>query len=585
MKSIGIKQADGTFYKILDEGTADTRHLVLTTVQDNQTTVQIDLYRSETDSMEDAEYVDTLQIKNLEPHPNGEPNLQLNVSIDENGELHAEVDDPETGKSSQIQVSLVTLTPEERSTDFEADAVIDDTLNLETISTDNEAEVNDMIGPSPNEEEFSFDTIESVTPVPEDIIPVSEEATSEPAIDLADFDTIPLPTDNSEIIEEPSVEIPAEEEPIFEETVLEEPSFDEPVAEETVLEEPAFEEPVIEEPSFEEPAAEETVLEESSFEEPVIEEPLIEESVFDEPVFDEPVTEDTAFENPSEETAEPETDISIPVFDEPADLGINSSVEDNVIEENASDIFDAEESIPDEIESEDFAEDTSSIFDLPDFPIENPPEEDSSDSLDLPDDFDLPSSESSEETPQASGLDFDDLYDEETLNGSSSYNYEEDTKRKTKTPVIICITCAVICIIAALLFLFVIPCKINCRSLFTKNKTETEETALIIEPEAVEENTEESVESIEQPAPVPVEAKEDEIVVAVVPEAVIPEQPAAPKEKPADIRYKIKWGDTLWDISNAYYKNPWRYKMLARYNGIKNPNLIISGKYIYIPAE
>ena len=92
-----------SFYKILDEGTAGTKQLVLTTVKDNQTTVQIDLYRSETDSMSDAEYVDTLRIKNLEPHPNGEPNLQLYVSIDDNGELHATVDDPETGKSSQIQ--------------------------------------------------------------------------------------------------------------------------------------------------------------------------------------------------------------------------------------------------------------------------------------------------------------------------------------------------------------------------------------------------------------------------------------------------------------------------------------------------
>ena len=79
--------------------------------------------------------------------------------------------------------------------------------------------------------------------------------------------------------------------------------------------------------------------------------------------------------------------------------------------------------------------------------------------------------------------------------------------------------------------------------------------------------------------------KENEIVVAVVPETVVPETPAPKKEKPADIRYKIKWGDTLWDIANAYYKNPWRYKMLARYNGIRNPNLIISGTYLYIPAE
>ena len=47
--------------------------------------------------------------------------------------------------------------------------------------------------------------------------------------------------------------------------------------------------------------------------------------------------------------------------------------------------------------------------------------------------------------------------------------------------------------------------------------------------------------------------------------------------------YMIRWGDTLWDISDVFYRNPWRYRFLARYNGISNPNLIISGKTVRIP--
>ncbi|MDR2841677.1 MAG: LysM peptidoglycan-binding domain-containing protein [Spirochaetaceae bacterium] len=50
-------------------------------------------------------------------------------------------------------------------------------------------------------------------------------------------------------------------------------------------------------------------------------------------------------------------------------------------------------------------------------------------------------------------------------------------------------------------------------------------------------------------------------------------------------RYKMKWGDTLWDVSNVYYKNPWHYKFLARYNNIKNPNRIIAGRTIQIPPN
>jgi len=85
----------------------------------------------------------------------------------------------------------------------------------------------------------------------------------------------------------------------------------------------------------------------------------------------------------------------------------------------------------------------------------------------------------------------------------------------------------------------------------------------------------------ETPTPPPVEAPAEPAVV---------EQPAAPVQpEPApeakDTHYKIKWGDTLWDISDAYYKNPWLYPTIAKHNKIKNPNLIISGTYIDIPAK
>ena len=51
------------------------------------------------------------------------------------------------------------------------------------------------------------------------------------------------------------------------------------------------------------------------------------------------------------------------------------------------------------------------------------------------------------------------------------------------------------------------------------------------------------------------------------------------------VRYRVRWGDTLWDISANYYKNPWAFKRIARYNNIKNPNRIVAGTYIIIPAK
>ena len=56
-------------------------------------------------------------------------------------------------------------------------------------------------------------------------------------------------------------------------------------------------------------------------------------------------------------------------------------------------------------------------------------------------------------------------------------------------------------------------------------------------------------------------------------------------KKIPDIQYTVVWGDTLWDIASAYYKNPWKYTELAEYNHLKNPNFIQTGSTLLIPAE
>jgi hypothetical protein len=49
--------------------------------------------------------------------------------------------------------------------------------------------------------------------------------------------------------------------------------------------------------------------------------------------------------------------------------------------------------------------------------------------------------------------------------------------------------------------------------------------------------------------------------------------------------YTIRWGDTLWDISEAFYRNPWLYPRIARFNSIRNPDFIIAGYTIRIPPR
>ena len=90
-----------------------------------------------------------------------------------------------------------------------------------------------------------------------------------------------------------------------------------------------------------------------------------------------------------------------------------------------------------------------------------------------------------------------------------------------------------------------------------------------------------------EPEEVVPEAKEEEVIVVEKAEEIVPEQPPVVEEEPAPkvITYKIKWGDTLWDIADTYYKNPWKYKFIAKHNNIKNPDHIISGTFIEIPEE
>jgi hypothetical protein len=49
------------------------------------------------------------------------------------------------------------------------------------------------------------------------------------------------------------------------------------------------------------------------------------------------------------------------------------------------------------------------------------------------------------------------------------------------------------------------------------------------------------------------------------------------------LTYRLRWGDTLWDVSQAFYRTPWRYNYLARYNGIRNANHVVSGRTIVVP--
>ena len=535
MKTIGIKLADGSFYPILKEGTAEKKELNLTTVKDNQTTVQVDLYRSETESMQDAEYVDTLEIKHLIKHPNGEPDIALDISIDENNELHAELHDPETGKDSSTTVSLVSRTIEQRSEPSDVTiAETEDFADFSDIAADDDFDLEKNISTPVQDDSFSAD-------------------------DDFNFDPNSLNVDS--IVEEPS----EENQEAFDETVETDSTDTEEsdsknnaavaagagllgAAAALALKNKKDESSETSDSSND---SDETISEEIS-DDIFSDDTIADETSLSENVSDE-VLSDTA------DTAISDDDFNIP-DDFSDDFSIDDTFDEMSDSESADTISDESVTEPTNDETTETQTDEAST--------ENAENTETEDSL-FNDSFEQ------EENLSASnnaGLDFSDILDEETKEGHASDSIESEViNKKTKVPVTICITCAVICIIAVLLILFVIPSKFN----LVKKQAEKESAKTITEQTKAPEQKE------TQPK---YEAKENEIVIAPA-EKVVPE---VPQEKPANtknITYKIKWGDTLWDLAKSYYNNPWKYPKIAKYNGIKNPDHIISGTTIIIPAE
>ena len=530
MRTVGIKLADGSFYPIMEEGSAQTKKLELTTANDNQTCVMVDLYRSKTCSMDDAEYIDTLKIENLNAHQNGEPSISFDVGLDENGELSASIADPETGATSNSQITLVSRTAEER-------------LVADDYSISGEEQIEETSVEEPLVEEAPVEEAAEETDEKDNSGAVAAGVVAGAGL-LAAAGIIAA---NNKKDEEPTEE---------DDVALADDSFD--LADDTAA-------------------------------------PLDESSGF--------VADDTGADEISSDDTLPDMDFDLPEETEAAPADETIAADDSFdlpddTTQTADDSFD----LPD-----DTTESSDDSFDLPDDTTES-----SDDSFDLPDDTTIPGDETiledeSFSTPQeltdtsidddaddffndidsepapapAEGLNFTGLYDKETEMGEPAAHEEDDIKKKTRAPVIICVVCAIICIVATLLVLLVLPGKFNLRQ---KHADKKAQTAVEKQAEAPSQEAAKPAAEEKKAEPVP-QAKENEVVVIEKAEEVKPLPPPAAQTKSKDVSYKIKWGDTLWDIADTYYKNPWRYKKIAKYNNIKNPDHIISGTVILIPAE
>ncbi|MBQ9495238.1 MAG: LysM peptidoglycan-binding domain-containing protein [Treponema sp.] len=467
MKQIGIKLADGSFYPLLEEGTPAKATLDLTTASDNQTAISVDLYCSETGTLEEAEYIDTLKIDNLAPHPNGEPSISCTVSLDEDDELSVEINDPESGGSSATSISLPMRRAQRQ-------------------------------GVQESERSENSGAVLAAGLVAGGALAAAALHKKPEHDDSLDFSDLDLPEDID---------------------------LTKPI-------EAADESP----DDFVEPTG--TFV----------------------------------------ETTDPLADISDDFAKSPDEF-VSSSDE---FTEQTADVAQQEDfTVPDASASDDFN------FDADDFPtFDETSIDESLDGNAFTTSDDLLAENSSGDffdansEPVLSEENFDDIYtanetEEEQVSTKNQTN--ASVRKKTKIPVLICLLCALICVIATILILFVLPSRFN---ILRSHNGEARVNAPAEHAPVIVQQPPQS--AVVQDAPA---AKPNEIVVAPVAEKVMPEKPAAPAQTARDTVYRIKWGDTLWDIADAYYKNPWRYRRIAQYNNIRNPDYIISGTTIRIPAE
>lgn len=518
-KKIGIKLADGSFYPIMEDGVPQKKLMELTTVQDNQTTASIDLYRSESGTMEDAEYVDTVKISELVPHPGGEASMSFTIQLDENNMLSAEVVDPESGKTSATKADLVNLPSEKRN------SVPDYTLS--------EIDGEEFEEPPLPEAPVTWSQDEEADDFDDSVVAGEREADVAGSLDVNSFDLPDLDLDDFASIDDAHVNaLLGDDDTLVANTEVEEPV----VKEET---------PSFDLPDFDEPATQE---ETSSIDLPDFEEPAAQEetSSFDLPDFDEPVAQEEASS-----------------FDLP-DLGNgsarfasldNQQLDDTYQFDGSDTVY--EDSLPD-----------FSKFELPDFdePVRNDFSFGEESGLFTENDFKDPAFYMNESKPMSNPFDFSDLYDDR----EDELKQQENSKRRSGISVVICIICALVCVGILLFILFLLPSKLADRTGASENGAVVASNSAAGEAGAVE--------------PDETAAVEDVIVIVETP-SVTPVPPPQAAKKTNEVRYEVKWGDTLWDIAQSYYNNPWLYQRIVSANNITNPDYIVAGTVLVIPPQ
>ncbi|RPJ08900.1 MAG: LysM peptidoglycan-binding domain-containing protein [Spirochaetaceae bacterium] len=144
---IGLRLADGSFYPVFEEGFKGRKMLILTTVRDDQESVQIDLYKGRNTAILKDLYIGSLVIENVEPALKGEAEIELSIGVDTNGNLNATAVDKKSGERQTLSVSMTSLKEQNAydTPDFDIDESSPMTVNEESPQTVTEEEPEEIV--------------------------------------------------------------------------------------------------------------------------------------------------------------------------------------------------------------------------------------------------------------------------------------------------------------------------------------------------------------------------------------------------------------------------------------------------------